>query len=159
MSQFKNNKFPQNTQSQFPVKRLRRLRQTPSLRELLKETRLSPSDFIYPLFVTYGINRKIPIEPMPGQNQLSIDLLLDEVAEATNLGIRSILLFGIPPTKDDSGSGAFSDEGIIQTAVKKLKEKFTDLTVITDVCLCEYTDHGHCVVTGGCCCLYFWQEF
>ncbi len=146
MSQIQNNKFPQNTQSQFPIKRLRRLRRTPSLRELLKETRLSPNDFIYPLFVTSGVNRKIPIEPMPRQNQLSIDLLLEEVEEATRLGIRSILLFGIPPTKDDSGSEAYSDEGIIQTAVKKLKEKFTDLIVITDVCLCEYTNHGHCGV-------------
>ncbi|MBL75665.1 MAG: porphobilinogen synthase [Chloroflexi bacterium] len=146
MSQINNNTFENNSASPFPAKRLRRLRQTASLRKMLRETRLSVSDFIYPIFVTHGTNRKIPIEPMPGQYQLSIDLIIDEVEEVRELGIRSILLFGIPSQKDSSGYEAFNEEGVIQQAVRMVKQKFEDIVVITDVCLCEYMDHGHCGV-------------
>ena len=130
----------------FPAVRPRRLRRTSALRELVRETSLRPADFVYPVFVTHGRDVRVPIDPMPGQAQLSIDNLVQEAAEAEQLGIRAVLLFGLPPGKDALGSGAYDQDGIIQQAVSTLKEALPDMLVITDVCLCEYTDHGHCGV-------------
>ncbi len=130
----------------FPKTRLRRLRRTPALREMMRETRLRPSDFVYPLFVTTGRNVRVPIEPMPGQAQVSVDNLVREARESAALGIRALLLFGVPPSKDPLGSGAYAPDGVIQEAVAALKSALPDLVVMTDVCLCEYTDHGHCGV-------------
>ena len=134
----------------FPVTRLRRLRKTPALREMFRETFLIKSDFIYPLFIVEGEKVKKEISSMPGQFQLSVDNILRECEELQNLGINSVLLFGIPREKDDVGSGAYDDDGIIQKALRAIKASFPDLLVITDVCLCEYTSHGHCgVVENG----------
>lgn len=134
----------------FPTARLRRLRKSPALREMFRETFLIKSDFIYPLFIVEGENVKKEISSMPGQFQLSVDNILRECEELQNLGINSVLLFGIPREKDDVGSGAYDDDGIIQKALREIKASFPDLLVITDVCLCEYTSHGHCgVVENG----------
>jgi porphobilinogen synthase len=134
----------------FPSYRMRRLRRTAALRGMLRETALSPNDFIYPLFVTHGENVKRPIDSMPGCYQLSIGNLLPEVREVRELGIPAVLLFGIPSHKDAAGSGAYDSEGVVQLAVKAIKDEAPDLVVVTDVCLCEYTDHGHCgVVQDG----------
>jgi porphobilinogen synthase len=130
--------------SEFPRVRLRRLRRSRGLRRLVRETVLSPSDFVYPLFVTYGRSVRTPIEPMPGQAQLSLDYLLEEVSEAQDLGIPAVLLFGLPEDKDAEGSEAYDSQGIIQEAVEAIKQATPEMVVITDVCLCEYTDHGHC---------------
>lgn len=133
-----------------PYLRPRRLRKTEVLRRLVRETTLSVDDLIYPLFVTYEGDAKRPIGSLPGQFQLSIDNLVQEVREAKSLGIPGVILFGIPATKDAVGSDATSDDGIVQRAVRALKESVRDVLVITDVCFCEYTDHGHCgVVKGG----------
>ncbi len=129
---------------QFPDVRMRRLRTHPRLRELVCETRLSPSDFILPLFVRHGENERIPISSMPGHSQLSVDLLADEVAEISALGIPAVILFGIPAEKDAVGSDACDDGGIVAQAIRAIKASGTDLLVITDVCFCEFTDHGHC---------------
>ena len=126
--------------------RLRRLRRSPAMRRLVRETTLSPSDFVYPLFVTHGRDVRLPIEPMPGQAQLSLDHLLAEAAEAAALGVPAVLLFGIPEHKDALGTEAYDANGVIQEAVAAIKSATPDLVVITDVCLCEYTDHGHCGV-------------
>ena len=126
--------------------RTRRTRRTEALRNLVRETRLDPSQFIYPLFVTHGSAVRNPIEAMPGQFQLSVDQLDGEVAELRDLGIRAVLLFGIPATKDDIGSEAFAADGIVQQAIRHPKERDPDFLVVADVCLCEYTDHGHCGV-------------
>ena len=128
----------------FPTTRMRRLRTHPRLRELVRETRLSPSDFILPLFVRHGENQRVPIVSMPGHSQLTVDLLADEVAEIANLGIPAVILFGIPAHKDATGSDACDDQGIVAQAVRAIKEAGSDLLVITDVCVCEFTDHGHC---------------
>ena len=128
----------------FPVTRLRRLRRTPALRDMFRETALSKSDLIYPLFIVEGEGVKKEISSMPGQFQMSVDNVLRECEELQNLGLNSILLFGIPLEKDEVGSGAYADDGIIQKAVRAIKTSFPDLLVITDVCLCEYTSHGHC---------------
>lgn len=128
----------------FPAVRMRRLRRSAGLRGLVRETTLSVSDFVYPLFVTHGRDIKRPIEPMPGQFQLSLDRLLAEVAEAQALKIPAVLLFGIPSHKDAIGSEAYDSQGVIQEAVTTVKQAAPDLIVMTDVCLCEYTDHGHC---------------
>ncbi len=134
----------------FPAVRLRRLRRTPALRELVQETRLSVKDFIYPLFITEGRGIRQEIESMPGQYRWSLDLLPAEVEAIARLGIRAVLLFGIPAHKDEVGSGAWAEDGIIQRAVKVIKGVVPELTVICDVCLCEYTSHGHCgVVRDG----------
>ena len=134
----------------FPELRLRRLRDRHQLRTLTRETRLSASQFIYPLFVTHGHGRREPIEPMPGCYHLSLDLLAEEVGEAHELGIPGVLLFGLPAEKDAVGSEAYDPEGIIQEAVRVIKRDVPDMLVITDVCLCEYTDHGHCgIVENG----------
>ena len=134
------------SEGRFPGVRLRRLRRTPALRDMVRETTLSPRDFIYPLFVTHGRGVRVPIEPMPGQFQLSIDQMLQEVVDAEALDIPAVLLFGIPGHKDDLGTEAYDRHGIIQEAIVAIKTAVPDMVVITDVCLCEYTDHGHCGV-------------
>ena len=134
----------------FPVTRLRRLRKTAALRGMFRETSLSPADFIYPLFIVEGENVKKEISSMPAQFQLSIDNALLDCEELTKLGIGSVILFGIPNEKDEVGSGAYADDGIIQKATRAIKARFPEMIVITDVCLCEYTSHGHCgVVEDG----------
>ena len=134
----------------FPELRLRRLRDRHQLRTLTRETHLSASHFIYPLFVTHGKGRRDPIEPMPGCYHLSLDMLAEEVGEAHDLGIPGVLLFGLPAEKDAVGSEAYDPEGIIQEAIRVIKRDVPDMLVITDVCLCEYTDHGHCgIVDNG----------
>lgn len=124
--------------------RMRRIRENKILREMTKETSLEISDFIYPLFVVEGENIKKEIPSMPDCYHFSIDKLEDEIKEIVDLGIRAVILFGIPNKKDDHGSEAYAEDGIIQKAVRKIKEINKDLLVITDVCMCEYTDHGHC---------------
>ena len=133
----------------FPDLRLRRVRELEPVRALVQETRLSPLNFIYPLFVTHGRGVRQPIEPMPGCWHLSLDLLAEEVCEVAELGIPGVLLFGLPEKKDPSGSGAYDPEGIIQEAIRVVKRAAPQLLVIGDVCLCEYTDHGHCGVIAN----------
>jgi porphobilinogen synthase len=134
----------------YPSYRMRRLRRTPTVRRMLRETTLSPDDLIYPLFVIHGENVNNPIASMPGCAQLSIGNLLAEVREVAQLGIPAVLLFGIPSHKDSAATAAYDPEGIVQLAVKAIKDEAPDLLVITDVCLCEYMDHGHCgVVQDG----------
>lgn len=128
----------------FPQHRLRRLRGSESLRRMVRETRLSVSDFVHPFFVVEGKDQRQPIASMPGQFRLSPDLLVKEAAEVHLLGIPAVILFGVPSRKDDRGSGAYDPNGIVQQAVKALKEQLPDLLVITDVCIDEYTTHGHC---------------
>ncbi|MBI2434027.1 MAG: porphobilinogen synthase [Candidatus Hydrogenedentes bacterium] len=128
----------------FPVTRLRRLRRNPTLRRMVRETRLAVDDFILPLFVREGAGIRKPIASMSGHAQLSVDTLVEEAKEIQDLGIPAVILFGIPDHKDAHGSGAFSQDGIICRAVAALKKACPELCVITDVCLCEYTDHGHC---------------
>jgi porphobilinogen synthase len=130
----------------FPNTRLRRLRATRALRGLVQETRLDPADFVYPMFIQHGLDRREPIEAMPGVDRLSIAHAVTEAEEAFGLGIPAVLLFGLPATKDDEGSGAWDDEGIVQLATRAIKEALPDLIVVTDLCLCEYTSHGHCGV-------------
>jgi porphobilinogen synthase len=127
----------------FPQTRLRRLRQTAVLRDLVRETTLQPSDFVLPCFVHTTSGRE-PIAAMPGVDRLSIDHLVQEAGDAHALGIPAVLLFGIPAHKDAEGTGAYDDEGVVQLATRALKEAHPGLLVMTDVCLCEYTDHGHC---------------
>ena len=117
---------------------------------MARETRLSPSEFVYPVFVTHGEHSREPIEPMPGCDQISLDLLAEEVGEAADLGIPAVMLFGLPSKKDPLGLEAYDPEGIIQEAIKVIKRSSAGMMVITDVCLCEYTDHGHCgVIDSG----------
>jgi porphobilinogen synthase len=131
-------------------RRFRRLRRTESLRNLVRETRLSAQQFVYPLFVTHGQGVKREIPSLPGQYQLSADQLGREAEELLSLGIGAIILFGLPAEKDDAGSEAYASDGIVQQAVGTLKREAPGLTVITDVCLCEYTSHGHCgIVVDG----------
>ena len=125
-------------------KRFRRLRINPAIREMVRETSVCASDFIYPLFVVEGKGIKKEISSMPGVFQMSLDEILKECEIVRNLGIKAVILFGIPSLKDSVGSDALSDEGIIATALRAIKDKFPDLVVITDLCFCEYTDHGHC---------------
>ncbi|PIC87257.1 MULTISPECIES: porphobilinogen synthase [unclassified Sporosarcina] len=127
-------------------KRHRRLRTHPTVRAMVRETEIKAADFIYPIFVTEGENVRNPIASMPGVDQFSIDLLLKETDEVVELGISSIILFGIPSEKDATGSEAYDDEGIIQRATRAVKERHPQLVVVADTCLCEYTDHGHCGV-------------
>ena len=137
-------------QPNFPVSRLRRLRRSTAIRDMFRETSISKADLIYPLFIVEGENLKKEISSMPGQFQLSIDNAIRECAELETLGINSVLLFGIPLEKDEVGSGAYADDGIIQRATREIKKNFPDMLVITDVCMCEYTSHGHCgVVENG----------
>jgi porphobilinogen synthase len=129
---------------QFPEYRARRLRKNENLRRLIRETSLSVDDLVYPLFAVPGKNFKKPILSMPGQFQLSVDNIAKEAQKASDLGIPAILLFGIPEKKDEMATGAFAKDGIVQQAVKRIKSEVPDILVITDVCLCEYTSHGHC---------------
>jgi len=130
----------------FPEVRLRRLRNLDPIRILVRETELSAKDFIYPLFITEGEGVRNEIGPMPTCYQLSLDYLPQEISEIVSLGIPGVLLFGIPKCKDPLGTGAYEETGIIQDAIKVIKKEAPGLLVITDVCLCEYTDHGHCGV-------------
>jgi porphobilinogen synthase len=132
----------------FPHTRLRRLRQHPRLRDLVRETELSPRDFILPLFVRPGTGQRVPISSMPGQFQLSVDQLAGEIQEIESLGIPAVILFGIPGHKDAVGSDAYSETGIVQQAVRAIRETGCGLLVITDVCFCEFTDHGHCGIVN-----------
>jgi porphobilinogen synthase len=130
----------------FPATRLRRLRKTGVLRDMVRETELSVSRLVYPMFVQLGEQARTPIESLPGIDRVSISEAVEEAGEAHGLGIPAVLLFGLPADKDDLGTGAYDDEGVVQLAVQALKEAHPDLVVITDVCLCEYTSHGHCGV-------------
>ena len=134
----------------FPAARPRRLRRSETMRALVRETRLSPDSFVYPLFVRHGQGVKAEISNMPGNFHFSPDTLVEEIGAARDEGIRAVLLFGLPDGKNDRGSEAWSDEGAVQTAVRDVKKSYDDVLVMTDVCLCEYTDHGHCgVVKDG----------
>jgi porphobilinogen synthase len=130
----------------FPATRLRRLRRTGLLRGLVRETELSVSHLVYPMFVVAGGDRRRPIAALPGVDHLSIDGAVEEAGAAAALGIPAVLLFGLPADKDEQGSGAWDDEGVIQLATRAIKAAHPDLLVITDLCLCEYTSHGHCGV-------------
>jgi porphobilinogen synthase len=130
----------------FPATRLRRMRKTGALRGLVRETNLDTGHLVYPLFVTHGSDRREPIASMPGIERLTISHLAEEAGEIAALGIPAVLLFGIPADKDEAATGAYDPEGIVQLAVRALKQSEPELTVITDVCLCEYTSHGHCGV-------------
>jgi porphobilinogen synthase len=126
------------------------MRSNENIRRMVRETKLSPDDFIYPLFVTHGKGVKKEISSMPGNYQQSVDNLVKDCDEVKNLGIPAVILFGIPEHKDEAGSEAYSDDGIVQRAIHAIKNKTPELIVITDVCLCEYTSHGHCgVIKGG----------
>jgi porphobilinogen synthase len=133
-----------NATGQFPATRLRRLRQSPALRRLVCETRLSASQLVLPLFVRAGRKLRQPVQAMPGVFQLSPDQLVREAARAHALGVPAVLLFGVPARKDARASGAYAANGIVQQAVRLLKKELPQLLVITDVCLCEYMSHGHC---------------
>ncbi len=130
----------------FPKTRLRRMRATETHRRMVRETRLSVDDLIYPLFVTHGRNIRREINSMPGCFQLSVDLVTAEAKEISVLGIPAVILFGIPAHKDETGTEAYSANGVVQQAIKAIKDSVPELLVITDVCLCEYTSHGHCGV-------------
>ncbi len=130
----------------FPVSRLRRLRKTSALRDMFRETHLTKHDFIYPLFVAEGADFKREISSMPNIFQLSVDNVLRECEELLTLGIKAVLLFGIPDFKDGVGSSGYAPNGIVQKATREIKKNFSEMLVITDVCLCEYTSHGHCGV-------------
>lgn len=135
---------------QFPAYRPRRLRKNENLRRMVRETNLSVDDLIYPLFVAPGEGFKKEISSMPGNYQMSIDLIVEEAKEVKDLGIPAILLFGIPEVKDEAGSEAYAEDGIVQRAIRAIKKEVPDLLVVTDVCLCEYTSHGHCgIVKDG----------
>lgn len=134
----------------FPRTRMRRLRRSDSIRALVRETRLSIEDLIYPLFVVHGKGRREPIRSMPGQFRLTVDELVKEVREAHGLGVRAVMLFGIPKVKDELGSEAYARDGIVQMATRAIKDAVPEIAVVADICLCGYTPHGHCgVVTGG----------
>ena len=132
--------------AQFPIRRMRRLRRTPALRRLVQETQVVPSQLIWPLFVMHGEGVRRPVAAMPGVAQLSVDELVQDAARAQSLELGGIMLFGIPATKDATGSEAHDDQGIVQQAIRAVKRAVPGLLVIGDVCLCEYTDHGHCGV-------------
>jgi porphobilinogen synthase len=128
----------------FPIHRCRRLRKNETIRRMVRQTAISPDDFIYPLFVTYGKGVKKEISSMPGSYQESVDELVKNAKEIYSLGIPAVILFGIPEHKDEMGSSAYDDNGIVQNAIKAIKDAVSELYVITDVCMCEYTSHGHC---------------
>ena len=134
----------------FPTARPRRLRSSPALRRLIRETELSPKDFVLPLFVRPGKGEKRPIGSMPGHFQYSVDEAVKAAGEAVRAGLPAVILFGIPEKKDDKASGAYAEGGIVQRAARAIKSKHPDLLLIADLCFCEYMDHGHCgVVKGG----------
>lgn len=130
----------------YPATRMRRLRRTGLLRELVRETELTPKHLVLPMFVQLGTDSRTPIEAMPGVERYSISHAVEEAGRTLELGVPAVLLFGLPADKDDQGSGAYDEEGVVQLAVRALKEAHPDLVVITDVCLCAYTSHGHCGV-------------
>src|SRR3954453_7391398 len=130
----------------FPATRMRRLRATGALRGLIRETELTPSHFIYPMFVELGQQSRSPIEAMPGVDRVSINTAVDEAAGVHELGVPAVMIFGVPAVKDEFGSGAYDDEGVAQLAVRAIKEAHPELLVFTDVCLCSYTTSGHCGV-------------
>ena len=132
--------------AQFPIRRMRRLRRTAALRRLVSETHIVPSQLIWPLFVVHGQGVRRPVAALPGVSQLSVDELVKDAERAAALGLGGIILFGIPATKDATGSEAYDDQGIVQQAIRAVKRAVPELLVIGDVCLCEYTDHGHCGV-------------
>jgi porphobilinogen synthase len=134
----------------FPIHRPRRLRRTEALRRMVRETELQPSDFIYPLFVVEGRGVRKPVASMPGIDNLSVDLAVAEAKRARAAGVSAVILFGIPGHKDPRGTGAWAEDGIVQKALRALKDSVPELQLIADICLCEYTDHGHCgVIHGG----------
>ena len=133
----------------FPITRLRRLRRTETLRRMTRETRLSRDDLILPLFVVEGRSVREPVASMPGVHRFSVDQLVEETKRVEGLGVPAVILFGIPNEKDATGSGADAADGIVQRAVSAVKAQLPDLVVMTDVCLCEYTDHGHCGIVEG----------
>ena len=135
--------------SGFPVTRNRRLRRTAALRRLVAETRLHPASFVLPLFAVPGRGVANPIGSMPGHSRLSVDQLIPVVKEAASAGVGGVLLFGVPSSKDETGSGAWDPEGPVPTAIRAIKDQVDDITVWADVCLCEYTSHGHCGVLKG----------
>jgi porphobilinogen synthase len=130
----------------FPATRMRRLRSTGLLRDMVRETELSASHLVYPMFVELGTDSRTPIESMPGIDRMSITQAVEEAGQARALGIPAVLLFGIPAEKDEQGSGAYDREGVVQLAVRAIKDAHPELLVVTDVCMCEYTSHGHCGV-------------
>src|SRR5256885_2667173 len=130
----------------FPATRMRRLRKSGVLRDMVRETELSPAHLVYPMFIELGTDSRTPIDAMPGIERLSISHAVDEAGEVQELGIPAVLLFGIPAQKDEQAAGAYDDEGVVQLAVRALKDAHPELVVITDVCLCEDTPHGHCGV-------------
>jgi porphobilinogen synthase len=132
-----------------PFRRFRRLRRTEGLRRIARETVLSPADFVYPMFITFGSGVRREVTSMPGVFQLSVDQLTREMAELRSLGVNNVLLFGIPEEKDELGTPGYQDDGIIQQAVRTIKEIDQEIVIITDVCNCEYTSHGHCGVLHG----------
>jgi len=133
----------------FPINRPRRLRRNDTIRRMVRETRLSPDDFIQPYFVCAGRDVRKPVSAMPGVAQISVDLVVREALETHAAGVPAIILFGIPAHKDPQGSSAWNDQGEVQRAVREIKEHVPGLAVITDVCMCEYTDHGHCGLISG----------
>lgn len=135
---------------QFPIRRMRRLRKTPQIRKILSETKLNPEDFIYPMFIkeTLKDGQKEHIDTMPGQYRFSSNDAVDEAKKLEEIGLSSVLLFGMPEEKNEIASSAYAENGIVQNTVRKLKEE-TDLVVITDVCMCQYTSHGHCGIIKG----------
>ena len=133
----------------FPEYRPRRLRRTETFRAMIRETRLAPEQMIYPLFVLPGKGVREPVSSMPGVFRLSVDQLAAEARDCLALGVRSVLLFGLPEKKDGLGSGAYAKNGIVQQAIRELKNRTPEMSVVTDVCLCEYTDHGHCGCLAG----------
>ena len=132
--------------AQFPIRRMRRLRRTPALRRLVQEAHVVPSQLVWPLFVTHGEGQRQPVAAMPGVTQVSVDELVQDAERAAALGLGGIILFGIPAAKDATGSEAHDEQGIVQQAIRAVKRAVPQLLVIGDVCLCEYTDHGHCGV-------------
>ncbi len=135
--------------AQFPTLRLRRLRYNNKVRDMVRETYLHKNDLIYPLFVCPGTNVKNEVKSMPGVYQMSVDVLVEECKEVRDLGIPAVILFGIPEHKDEKGSEAYDPHGIVQRAIRAIKKEVNDLVVITDVCMCEYTSHGHCGILRG----------
>ncbi len=134
----------------FPIHRSRRTRSSATMRKFVSETQLSPSDFVMPMFLVFGKNKVEPIKSMPGINRFSVDRVDEEIKRICELKIPAVILFGIPEHKDENGSGAWDDNGIVQQGIRRIKEIAPDLLVIADLCLCEYTSHGHCgVVEGG----------
>ena len=141
--------FPSRYPKVFPEYRPRRQRRTETFRPKIRETRLAPEQMIYPLFVLPGKGLREPVPSMPGVFRLSVDQLAAEARDCLALGVRSVLLFGLPEKKDGLGSGAYAKNGIVQQAIRELKNRTPEMSVVTDVCLCEYTDHGHCGCLAG----------